>query len=132
MFMFWTHSGLRYLVYLAGLLTLAYAVYGAVRKQPYDRTMARLSTAFAWLIHINILVGVGVLFTGRFGPAVTGHIMVMVFAAAAAQVVPSVMRGRRPSERSYLPHVVGTLVALALVVVGVVALGRPVFGGGAG
>lgn len=125
---FWAHSGLRYLVYLAGLASLAWAVRGAVGKHPYDRTMARLSTAFAWLIHLQILIGLGLLFTGRFTPALTGHVFFMVFAAAAAQIVPSVMKRRPPAERSHLPHVVGSLVGLVFVGLGIIAIARPLFG----
>lgn len=126
--LFWAHSGIRYLVYLVGFAALGYAIYGAIRRQPYDRTMARLGVGFAWLLHLQLLTGIGVLFTGRFSSAVTGHILVMVFAAAVAQIVPSVMRRRQPAERSYPPHIVSTIVALVLVAVGIIALGRPLFG----
>ena len=82
---------------------------------------------FSGLTHLQVLLGIAVVFTGRFYPALIGHIVTMVLAAAVAQVVPSVMRRRQPAERSYVPHVVATMVALALMVAGILAIGRGPF-----
>ena len=60
---FYAHSGLRYLVLLAGVLTLGYALYGAVAGLTYDRTMLRLARAFMALTHLQLLLGVALLFT---------------------------------------------------------------------
>jgi hypothetical protein len=122
------HSGFRYLVFLIGVITLGYALYGVVTGRPMDVRMRRLGAAFAGTFHVQILLGLGVLFSGRFGPQLIGHIFMMLFAAACAQIVPSVMRRRQPEKRTYLPYLVGTLVAIALAAGGVMALGRPVLG----
>ena len=37
--LFYAHSGLRYLVLLAGVLVLGYAGYGQATKREYDKTM---------------------------------------------------------------------------------------------
>lgn len=129
---FYAHSGVRYLVLLAGVAALAYAVRGLVARRPYDRTMLGLASAFAGLTHLQVLLGVALLFTGRFYAALTGHIALMVFAAVAAQIVPSVMRRRQPADRGYGPHVVAILVALTLMVVGILAIGRGPFGSSGG
>jgi hypothetical protein len=126
--LFYAHSGFRYIVFLLGVATLAYALYGLLGRRPLDRGMRILGAAFAGSFHLQILLGLAVLFTGRFGGIVAGHVLLMVFAAASAQIVPSVMRRRPPERRSYLPYLVGAIVALALAVTGVVALGRPVIG----
>lgn len=129
MMLYHAHSGIRYLVLLAGFLAIGYAVYGLATRRPYDQTMRKLGGAFAGLLHLQVLLGVGVLFTGRFYPALGGHILLMVFAAVVAQVVPSVMRRRPMEERTYAPHLIGTLVALALIVAGILAIpGGQVFG----
>jgi heme A synthase len=125
--LFYTHSGVRYLVLLVGILALGYAVVGAVGRRPYDRTMLRLASAFAGLMHLQVLLGIAILFTRRFYPALTGHIVLMVFAAIVAQIVPSVMRRRQPDQRSFVPHAVGVLVTLALIVMGTLAIGRGPF-----
>ena len=122
------HSGLRYLILLGGILTVLYAAYGVASGRTYDKTIRILASSFVGTIHLQILLGLALLFSGRFQPALTGHIFMMVFAAAAAQIPVSVMR-RRPEERkSYLPHGIGALVALGMIAVGILAIGRPIVG----
>ena len=122
------HSGLRYLILLAGVLTLLYASYGVVTGRAYDKTIRILASSFVGTIHLQILLGLALLFSGMFQPALTGHIFMMGFAAAAAQIPVSVMR-RRPEElKSYLPHGVGALAALGMIAVGILAIGRPIVG----
>ena len=52
----------------------------------------------------------------------------MVLAATVAHVVSAVMKRRPVAERTYMPHIVGTLVVLALVFAGIIAIGRPIVG----
>lgn len=125
------HSGIRYLVLLFGAATLLYAMYGVTTGRRYDRPMRVLSVLFAGSLHLNVLFGLGLIFMGTFYPALIGHILMMVAAAVVAQIVPSVMRRRPEEERTFLPHVVNTLVALALVVGGILAIGRTIFGSAA-
>lgn len=118
------HSGIRYLALLLGIAVIGYAVYGLVTKRDFDGTMRKLGGFFALSMHLNLLVGVGLLFTGQFYPQLAGHIFMMVFAAVAAQIVPSVMKRRPMDERTYAPYVVSTVVALGLVWGGLAAIGR--------
>ena len=122
------HSGLRYLILLGGVLTVLYAAYGMVSGRAYDKTIRILATSFVGTIHLQILLGLALLFSGRFQPAVTGHIFMMLFAAAAAQIPVSVMRRRPEEQKSYLPHGVGALAALAMIAAGILAIGRPIVG----
>ena len=127
-FMMNAHSGLRYLILLGGVLTVLYAAYGMVSGRAYDKTIRILATSFVGTIHLQILLGLALLFSGRFQPAVTGHIFMMLFAAAAAQIPVSVMRRRPEEQKSYLPHGVGALAALAMIAAGILAIGRPIVG----
>lgn len=124
--LFHAHSGIRYLVLVLGVLAFAYALFGVVGGRRYDGRMKILGSAFAGLLHLQILLGVGVIVTQGFYPALIGHITMMIFAAAAAQVTSSVMKRRPEEERSYMPHLVGTGVALVLIVGGIMAIGRSV------
>lgn len=124
----WLHSALRYVVFLAALAVLGYGTRALVLRRPFDDTMRKLGAAFGAALLVEVLVGLGLLFTGSFSPAATGHIFMMLFATGVAQVVPSVMKRRPPEERSHLPYLVSTVVAVALVALGIMALGRPVFG----
>jgi hypothetical protein len=126
--LFYAHSGFRYVVFLMGVLTVGYALYGLVGRRPLDKNMRILGAAFAGSFHLQVLLGLALIFMGQFSGMVIGHVMMMVLAAATAQIVPSVMRRRPPEKRSYLPYLVGAAVALALAATGVMALGRPVLG----
>ena len=122
------HSGLRYLILLGGVLTVLYAAYGVVSGRAYDKTIRILSSSFVGTLHLQILLGLALLLSGMFQPALTGHLFMMLFAAAAAQIPVSVMR-RRPEElKSYMPHGVGALTALALIVGGILAIRPSIFG----
>ena len=118
------HSGLRYLVLLAGLAALAYALYAVVLGRPYDRGIRRTAGAFAGLLHLQVLLGFVLLVSGRFYPALIGHIFMMLMAALAAQVPLSVLRRRAPEERRPMPHLIGTALALALIWGGIMSIGR--------
>lgn len=130
--LFYLHSGVRYLVLLAAVLNLGYALYGLIGRRPYDAAMLRLARAFAGLVHLQILLGIALLFSRRFYPALIGHVMMMIFAAVVATLVPAVMRRRDPAARGWLPHLIGTVVALALIVAGIMAIGRSPLGMTAG
>lgn len=126
MLLFHAHSGVRYLLLLAGVLAVAYALFGLATGRRWDRGMGILAASFAGLLHLQILLGVVLIFTRGFYPALIGHITMMVFAAAVAQVTSSVMKRRPEEERGYTPYLVSTAVALALVVGGIMAIGRPI------
>ena len=122
------HSGLRYLILLGGVLTVLYAAYGVASGRAYDKTIRILASSFAGTIHLQLLLGLALLFSGLFQPAVMGHLFMMLFAAAAAQIPVSVMRRRSEERKSYLPHGIAALAALAMIVAGVLAIGRPIVG----
>lgn len=123
------HSGIRYLVVLFGVATLVYAIYGAATRKPYDKRMRVLGSLFAGSMHLNILLGLGLIMMGRFYPQLAGHIFMMISAAVAAQIVPSVMRRRPEEERSYLPYAVSAVIAFGLLWGGVQAIERPLIPG---
>jgi len=128
--LFYAHSGVRYLVLLFGAAALLYAIAGVASGRAYDKRMRVLGGLFAGSLHLNVLLGLGLIFTGMFYAQLIGHIFMMVGAAVVAQIVPSVMKRRPMEERTYLPHVVNTLVAIGLVVGGIMAIGRPLVGSG--
>jgi hypothetical protein len=122
------HSGLRYLILLTGVLTVLYATYGVASGRAYDKTIRILASSFVGTLHLQILLGLALLLSGQFSSALIGHIFMMVFAAASAQIPVSVMRRRPEENKSYLPHGVAALVALALIWGGVTAIGRTLVG----
>ena len=125
---FMAHSGWRYLVLLGGIAMTVYALYGQLRGRPYDKPMRILGSAYAGLMHLQILLGVAMLFAGTFSSGSGVHIITMIFAAACAQIPVSVMRRRPEKERTFGPYAVFGALSLALVVLGIVSLGRPIVG----
>lgn len=128
MFFVHAHSGVRYLALLAGIALIAYAAAGLVRGRPHDRTVRILASVFRGMMDLAAFLGVAVLFSGRFYPAVGTHIVLLGLAVVVSHVVPAVMRRRPPEERTLMPYIVATAVALGLVAAGTLAIGRPVVG----
>lgn len=122
------HSGFRYLVLLMAVVVIGYAAHGMATKRPYDTRMRALSAIFTGVLDLTVLLGFANIFTGIFYPALGGHIVMMVLAAAVAHVVHGVMKRRPDDQRTYAPHLVGTVVVLGMVVAGIIAIGRPVVG----
>ena len=124
--LFAAHSGLRFLVLVGGLFVILYAAVGFFGKREYSPAMARLVTVFTGLIHLQVVVGFATLFVRPFSTILIGHIFLMIAAAVVAQFTASVVK-RRPAEaRSYGPHLVGAILALAFIALGIVAIGRGV------
>ena len=127
--MYFLHSGFRYLFVLAAVATIVYAVYGMVTKRPYDERIRVLSVLTMLTLDFTSFLGVAVIFSTRTRYAGLGpHIATMLFAMVTVHVVSSVMRKRPEEERTYAPHLVSAVVALALVWVGIAALGKPLIG----
>ena len=124
--LFAAHSGLRFLVLLAGLFVVLYALVGYFGKREYSTAMARLAAVFTGLLHLQVLTGVAVLFTRPFYNSIIGHLFLMLMAAAVAQLTSSVVRRRPQDAKTYGPHLVGAVVALGLVAAGILAIGRGV------
>ena len=73
MMLLYAHSGIRYLAVLAGLAVVIYAFMGMVGRRPYDPRMRVLSGVYAMFLHLNVLLGLALLFTRPFAPYLIGH-----------------------------------------------------------
>ena len=123
------HSGFRYLVLLTGTIVIAYAAYGIATKGQYGKRMRILSGIFTGVVDLTALLGLlVVIFYTNFYTQLTGHIMMMVLAVVIAHVVHGVMKRRPPEAQSFTPHLLGTLVVLACIAAGIMAIGRPIIG----
>ena len=124
--LFAAHSGLRFLILVGGLFVIVYAAVGLLGKREYAPAMARLAAVFAGLIHLQVFLGVAVLFTRPFQTMLVGHVFLMLGAGAVAQVTHTVVKRRPPEAKTYGPHLVGALVTLLLMAAGILAIGRGV------
>lgn len=126
--LFQAHSGLRYLVLLAGLVAFGYSLVAAVRARPWDRTGRILFAIFVGLVDLQVLLGLALVFVWPFYPMLWGHITMMILAAAAAHVANAVNRKRPVEQRSHMTAALGAAGALILIVGGIMAIGRAVVG----
>jgi len=127
--MYALHSWLRYAVFLAGLAAFGYALWGMVRKRPYQKLMWDLASAFAVTLYVQVVLGFLLIFTYRFFSGPLGlHMVLTMVAAVVAQMTYSSNRRRPREEREYGIHVLGVGVALALVVAGILVIRTSLFG----
>src|SRR5688572_14750423 len=104
------HSGLRYLVLLAGVVHLGYALFAVVTKQVPGKLNRVMSSAFMGLLHLQVIAGfVTLVFRGFYG-ALAGHLVMMLAAAAVATVLPA--RNRRRQTPSAALALASTAIAL--------------------
>lgn len=124
--LFHAHSGLRYLVLVAGVAAFLYTLIAALRSRPWDRAGRVLMSVFVGALDLQILLGVILIFVWPFYPALWGHLTMMVLAAAVAHVA-SVVNRRRPAERrSQMTAALGAAGAMILVIGGIAAIQRSI------
>lgn len=120
-----SHSGLRYLILLVGVAALVVYGLGLMKQAPWTKGHRILGASYAGLLHTQALVGLVMVAMGRYFPALIGHIVLMLLAAAAAQV-PMTLNKKRAAPGHRLP-LLGVGGSLLLIVGGVMAIGRGLF-----
>jgi hypothetical protein len=121
---FYAHSGLRYLVLLMGLVVMLHAAFRLARGHGYNDTARRLAAIFSGIVDVQVLLGIILVFTRTFYPALIGHITLMLTAAVVAHLSGIINRRRSESERSIGLQLALTGLALLLMTAGILAIGR--------
>jgi hypothetical protein len=122
--LFHAHSGLRYLVLLAGVGVVAWGFLAEAGSRPFGRGARVLNAAFTGLLDLQILIGVATLLARAYFPALIGHIVLMVLAAAV--VHGAAVADRRAARVRPRLRAIAALAALLLIAAGILAIGRPV------
>lgn len=120
------HSGTRYLVLLAGVLTVLYALVGIVARRPVDRGGLALLRIFGGLLDLQIVLGIITLITRTYFAALIGHIIMMVAAAAVLHMGAVRLKKLPEAQRRPGMLLVFALIPVALIVGGILALQRAV------
>lgn len=123
--LFHAHSGLRFLVLLLGALNVVVLGIGLAQKKPFAKVHRILGASFAGALHLQVVLGIAMVLMGRYYPALVGHMIMMIFAAVAAQIAMSTNR-RRAEPTLHIP-LIGVIVALVCITGGVMAIGRGLF-----
>lgn len=133
--LFHAHSGLRYLVLLAGAVALGFALAGWLGRTPFGRAGRLAGAAFVGLLDLQVVLGLATLLTRPFYGALIGHIVLMLLAAVLGHVglrLARVRSGVRPGgatpppRRVWTPLLASVLAALAAIVLGILAIGRDI------
>jgi uncharacterized membrane protein YphA (DoxX/SURF4 family) len=120
--LFAAHSGTRYLVLLAGLIAALWFVWGLGTNRPFSRPAPALFAVFVGLLDLQVLMGIVLLIGGHRPPGIWGHVVLMVLAVTFAHAVKKSSRRSTGFGRPLL----GVAGALALIVVGILAIGRTI------
>ncbi len=124
--LFYAHSGLRFLVFLAALIAIAVCLIGLVQKKPFTKLARIVCSAFAGLLHTQVLLGLIMVAMGRWYPYLIRHMVMMIAAAVLSQVMIS--RNKRQATPGYVMPLIGIGGALLLIIGGIYAIGRtPLF-----
>jgi predicted acyltransferase len=126
-FLYHAHSGLRYLVLLAGVIAAIYFTVGYFARRPDERLGRVLMGVFVGVLDLQILLGILLVLGGIYYPMLIGHLSLMVLAAVAAHAAAVLAKRPGDARRAHGLRLMGILVALALIVAGVSAIGRGLF-----
>jgi heme A synthase len=128
--LFMAHSGVRYLVLLTGIVALLYFGYAVVAKKGNDRTARIIGAAFTGFIDLQVVLGLLMVAFGLFYSALIGHMFMMIAAAVVAHVAMVFGRSAPNAARGNAVRLLGVATALVLIIGGIMAIGRAVFGTG--
>ena len=129
--LFYAHSGLRYLILLLGVAVAVNCALALRSERPSNSTDRILTAAFTGLLDLQLLLGVGLVLSGILYPALVGHIAMMVLAVVVAHATSVLAKKASEPRRAHALRLAGALGALVLVLGGITAIGRAIFGTGA-
>jgi hypothetical protein len=122
--LFMAHSGFRYLVLLGGVIALLLAIVAvATSGSAAARRAAGVYRVYTVLLDIQVLLGIITAILRPFVPQYIGHIAMMLLAVAFAHIMA--VKLRKAAEPKPMLALAGVLVSLALIVGGILAIGRP-------
>lgn len=124
---YYAHSGLRYLVLLAGIAAIVVLARGLTGKRPYDRPARISSAVYTGSLHLQVVLGIIMIVLGRWYPALMGHLIMNLLAVAVATVLSGWGRREADSQRGYKYALTGVVVSLLLLMGGIAAIGRHPF-----
>ena len=120
------HSGWRYAVLFFALMTAVYALIGMARKQPVHDGAVGIMRIFSIFVDIQFALGVLTLLSRPFYGQLIGHIVLMIGAIAVAHLGFAKLKKSAPENRSYGLMLAASLIPLALMIGGILAIQRAI------
>lgn len=123
--LFKLHSIVRFLVLASAALAILFYAFGVLRRAPVTKAVRIFGSVFVGFLDLQILIGIALVISGRWYPALVGHLVMMLIAAAVAHVL--LARNRRKPSPGYTLPLVGVAIALVFIIGGTLAIGRGIF-----
>ena len=123
---FYTHSGVRYLVLAAAAAAVVYLLVGMLRGGQFDKLAKILTAAYVGLLDLQVVTGIVLYLLIPSYPQLLGHV-VMALAAVTVAHVANIMNKRR-DEPCLGIALAGVVISLILIVGGIWAIGREILG----
>ncbi|HEX2076640.1 MAG TPA: hypothetical protein VHG08_02995 [Longimicrobium sp.] len=120
--LFYAHSGLRFLVLLAGLLAIGVLVWGISARRPYEGQSRAITAVFTGVLDLQVTLGLVLLFTRPWYSALMGHLVMMIAAAFVAHGLTVYARKQTDARRSHTIALAGVALALLLLVGGIMSI----------
>lgn len=122
--LFHAHSGLRYLILLVGVIAVVYYLIAWRSARPVNRADRILFSSFTGLLDLQILLGLGMVFSGIFYPALVGHLVMMLGAAVLVHVLGVRSKKTDDARKAQLLRLVAIVGAFVLIIAGIQSIGR--------
>jgi heme A synthase len=123
--LFMAHSGVRYLVLLTGIIALLLALM-SLRRGVLSRAGEVAGRVYVGVLDLQLLLGIATALTRPFFPQYIGHIVMMILAVALAHAVSVAVKKHPEGARPPGMLAAGVAGSLVIIVVGILAIGRPV------
>jgi heme A synthase len=125
--LFHAHSGLRYLVLLAALGALIVLGYSLATGRA-SRAARVVPMLFTGLLDLQITLGIVLVMGGLMPDAVVGHLALMLLAATVVHGSAIMAKRAADDRRELVIRLAGVALTVVLIVGGILAIGRGVFG----
>lgn len=122
--LFHAHSGLRYLVLLAGVAAIVVLLMGYLRGRAYAGPSRGLTAAFTGLLHLQVLLGIGLVLTGIWYGALMGHLAMMIAAAFLMPALSAYAKKQTDGKKAHGVALAGVVLTLLLILGGIMSIGR--------
>lgn len=122
--LFMAHSGLRYLVLLAGAAAVLWLGWRTFSGAGSDRAGRGLTAAFLGTLDLQLVLGLALFLGGRRPEGIHLHMTLMILAAVAGHVGSVVAKRGTPRPA---PALAGAVLALGLIAGGILAIRDSVF-----
>lgn len=125
--LFHAHSGLRYLVLLAGVLAFVVLLIGFVKRGPYKGVSRGIASAFMGLLHLQFVLGVVLVITGIWYGALIGHMFMMFLAVGAFTAMAGYAKRQTDDHKAHRVALAGVVLTLALIAAGIMSIRPGIF-----